>query len=113
MFKPETSFSSYQHKASRTRAVAPTPNVELSNYALGLVCEAGEVGDILKKVIFHGHDLDDEELKKELGDVLWYLSNICNVLGYSMEEIADLNITKLRERYPNGFNVNDSKNRKE
>lgn len=113
MFKPETSFSSYQHKASRTRSKSNMCNFELSNYALGLVCEAGEAGDIIKKVVYHGHDLDEYELKKELGDVLWYLANICNVLGYSLEEVADINITKLRERYPNGFNVNDSKNRKE
>ena len=80
MWKPETSFSSYQHKAGRTRAYGER-NVELSNYALGLVCEAGEAGDIIKKVVYHGHDLDEYELKKELGDVLWYLANICNVLG--------------------------------
>lgn len=109
----EMGLNDYQYYSSRTRAVAPTHNVELSNYALGLVCEAGEVGDILKKVIFHGHELDEEELKKELGDVLWYLSNICNVLGYPLQEVAEMNLEKLLNRYPHGFNVDDSKNRKE
>ena len=111
MCKSETSFSSYQDKASITRSKSNMRNFELSNYALGLVCEAGEAGDIIKKVVYHGHDLDEQELKKELGDVLWYLSNICNVLGYSLEDIAKMNIEKLKKRYPNGFNTKDSVNR--
>lgn len=102
------SFNEYQHDASRTRSKSIMRNFELSNYALGLVCEAGEAGDIIKKVVYHGHDLDEQELKKELGDVLWYLSNICNVLGYSLEDIAKMNIEKLKKRYPNGFNTKDS-----
>lgn len=107
----EMSFNKYQHDASRTRSKSNMRNFELSNYALGLVCEAGEAGDIIKKVVYHGHDLDEQELKKELGDVLWYLSNICNVLGYSLEDIAKMNMEKLKERYPNGFNTKDSVNR--
>ena len=106
----EMSIGSYQHKAGRTRAHGER-NVELSNYALGLVCEAGEVGDILKKVIYHGHNLDEHEIKKEIGDVLWYLANLCSVLGYNLEDIAQINLEKLYKRYPNGFNTNDSINR--
>lgn len=103
-------FALYQNKIERTRSFDDT---ELANYTLGLVCEAGEVGDIVKKVLFHGHDLDKEELIKELGDTLWYLGNVCNILDISLQEVAEKNIQKLKERYPFGFDKKDSANRKE
>jgi NTP pyrophosphatase (non-canonical NTP hydrolase) len=78
-----------------------------------MVCEAGEVGDILKKHIYHGHELDMDELKKEIGDVMWYMANLCNVLEIELDEIAIMNIEKLKKRYPNGFKVEDSVNREE
>lgn len=100
----------YQSSAGRTRNKNSN---ELANYALGMVCEAGEVGDILKKHMFHGHELDMDELKKEIGDVMWYMANICNVLEIELDEIAIMNIEKLNKRYPNGFKVEDSVNREE
>jgi NTP pyrophosphatase (non-canonical NTP hydrolase) len=104
----------YQQLAGRTRNThGGFVSLELGDYALGLVCEAGEAGDIIKKVVFHGHEINNEELKKELGDTLWYLANLCSVLGYSLEEVAEMNIEKLKKRYPQGFNVNDSINRTE
>ena len=105
-------FKEYQELSGRTRSNEYF-NREVLNYALGMVCEAGEVGDIIKKMMFHGHDEDPNELKKELGDTLWYLANLCSVLGYSLEEIAEMNIEKLKKRYPNGFDKFDSINRKE
>lgn len=98
----------YQKQVERTRNY---DNTELANYTLGLVCEAGEVGDIIKKHIYHQHDLDKEKIISELGDVMWYLNNICNVLDISIEEVAKSNIEKLIRRYPNGFSKNDSINR--
>lgn len=100
----------YQKQVERTRNY---DNTELGNYTLGLVCEAGEVGDIIKKHIYHQHDLDKEKIISELGDVMWYLNNICNVLDISIEEVAKSNIEKLMKRYPNGFSKNDSINRDE
>lgn len=80
---------------------------------LGLAGEAGEVADYLKKVYGHGHELDREVLKKELGDVLWYVSDLCSKFGFSMSEVAQLNVEKLKRRYPEGFSTVRSKNRNE
>lgn len=98
----------YQKKVERTRNFNDT---ELVNYSLGLVCEAGEFGDIIKKHLFQGHKLDREKVISELGDVMWYLNNICNVLDINIEDVANKNIEKLLKRYPNGFSKEGSMNR--
>lgn len=100
----------YQIASSRTRNKKEY-NVELSEYSLGMVCESGEAGDIIKKHLFHKHELDRDELIKELGDVLWYMANICSVLDIDLTDVATENIEKLKNRYPNGFNSFDSINR--
>lgn len=79
--------------------------------ALGLVGEAGEVADEIKKIIGHGHELNRDKLKKELGDVLWYIAALCNDLGFAMGDVAQANIDKLLVRYPDGFKQSDSINR--
>lgn len=81
------------------------------NYIIGLNGESGELSDYLKKHLFYGHELDKDELKKELGDVLHYLAGIATLYEISLEDVAETNITKLSKRYPNGFNVEDSKRR--
>ncbi|MGL5616797.1 MAG: nucleoside triphosphate pyrophosphohydrolase family protein [Sarcina sp.] len=101
-------FKEYQEKIEKTRNFKDT---ELANYALGLVCEAGEAGDILKKHLYHGHSLDLEKLKLELGDVMWYLGNLCNLLNIDLEEVAEKNIEKLEKRYPKGFSEKESRER--
>lgn len=70
---------------------------------LGLAGESGEFVDAIKKMVAHGHDVPDEVLQKELGDVLWYVAEICTAFGWSLEEVATANIIKLRKRYPEGF----------
>ena len=102
-------FESYQNKIERTRNFRDT---ELVNYTLGLVCESGEFGDIIKKHLYHGQDLDIEKIKLELGDIMWYIGNVCNVLNIELSEVAGKNIEKLEKRYPNGFSNEDSVNRK-
>lgn len=82
-----------------------------ANYALGLCGEAGEVADIIKKNVFHLHDLSVEEIKKEMGDTLHYLSGLATIFGFTLEDVATANIEKLRKRYPHGFNSTDSINR--
>lgn len=106
-------FNEYQEKAGRTRNIRIGTHAEAINYALGMVCEAGEVGDIIKKWGFHEHEFDKDELVKEIGDTMWYMANLCKVFDISMEEVAKKNITKLKKRYPRGFDVEDSINRKE
>lgn len=83
----------------------------LINGLMGLNGEAGEAIDILKKHLFQGHDLDREHLAKELGDVAWYLAVSADALGYSLEQILQMNIDKLRARYPDGFEAERSLHR--
>ena len=75
----------------------------LANYSLGLVEESGECGGHIKKHAFHGHELNVEEVKNELGDVLHYAAGLATMCGLSLESIANGNIAKLQRRYPKGF----------
>lgn len=88
----------------------PNPG-ELLNGALGLTGEAGETADMIKKYIFHGHELDREALVKELGDVCWYVALLCKAIDVSLEEVLTKNIDKLKARYPEGFSESASINR--
>lgn len=104
--------SVFNYSTSKNKKDLPNPG-ELLNGALGLTGESGEVSDMIKKHIFHGHDLDRDELIKELGDVCWYVALLCNAIGVSLDEVMTRNIDKLRERYPEGFSESASRNRKE
>lgn len=102
----------YQEAAMRTAPVSHTENM-LANCALGLTGEAGEAADLIKKHLFHGHNLDEVHLAKELGDVMWYVAVMAETIGYDLQTILEMNIEKLRERYPDGFDPEKSQNRKE
>jgi NTP pyrophosphatase (non-canonical NTP hydrolase) len=104
--------NTYQELALRT-AAALDARQRLLNAALGLCGEAGEFADTLKKAEFHGHELNTAELQKELGDVLWYAALACNALGVQMGDVMEANIAKLRQRYPEGFSAERSRNRGE
>jgi NTP pyrophosphatase (non-canonical NTP hydrolase) len=78
---------------------------------LGLTGEAGECADIIKKHLYHAHGLDLDKLRKEMGDVLWYLTFLCDVLGITLSELMEANAAKLRARYPTGFDTERSINR--
>ena len=94
-------FKTYQKKA---RLTAQYPNLGSNNIypTLGLVGETGEVAEKVKKVIRDKKGIFDDEskngIKKELGDVLWYLSNLCTEFNFSLEEIALQNLEKLKKR---------------
>ena len=83
----------------------------LINAVMGLCGEAGETIDIVKKHLFQGHGLDQEKLKKELGDIAWYLAEAATALDLELDEIFAANIEKLKKRYPEGFDTNRSVNR--
>jgi NTP pyrophosphatase (non-canonical NTP hydrolase) len=106
-------FGEYQKLAKRTANDKNEQKYKLANYSMGLSGEAGEVTDYLKKVVFHGHSMDTEKLKDELGDVLWYLSNLADVMGIDLDEVASRNIDKLKKRYPDGFSEEKSRSRDE
>lgn len=103
----------YQELAMRTWGQSrewPTER-RLTVSALGLTGEAGEVAELVKKHVGHGHTLDSEKVKKELGDVLWYVAALATTLGLSMEDVGAANIEKLKARYPEGFSSTASINR--
>lgn len=83
------------------------------NACLGLSGEVGEFNDMIKKWIFHEKPLEEEHAKKELGDVMWYVAMMCHSFGWDMDEILQMNVDKLKARYPGGFDVNKANNRKE
>ena len=98
-------FKTYQTKA---RITAKYPNLS-SNYiypTLGLVGEAGEVAEKVKKVIRDKNGVFDEKsktgIKKELGDVLWYISNLCAEFDFSLDDVALQNLEKLKIRAAKG-----------
>ncbi|MDV3427036.1 MAG: nucleoside triphosphate pyrophosphohydrolase family protein [Bacillota bacterium] len=101
----------YQNEMLRTAGDISLNNENLTLGALGISGEAGEVTDYIKKVVFHGHKLEKEKIILELGDVLWYLSYISKVIDVPLEKIADMNIEKLKKRYPEGFSQEKSINR--
>lgn len=81
--------------------------------ALGLTGEAGEVADLVKKANYQGHILDKDAIMKELGDVAWYIALACQGLGVTMQEVFQMNVDKLKKRYPDGFDAWMSRNRTE
>ncbi|MGM9857954.1 MAG: nucleoside triphosphate pyrophosphohydrolase family protein [Bacilli bacterium] len=105
-------FNSYQEFAY-SLASDKCKEQPILNGVLGLAGESGECADIVKKHLFQGHDLNQEKLMDELGDVLWYIAITAKGLGYSLEDIAKHNYDKLSARYPLGhFRAEDSINRK-
>lgn len=98
-------FNDYQRAALRTANTGPerARRDRLANWALGLIGEAGEIAEDMKKHLYHEHELDHDALVKELGDVLWYLAVLAQEVGVELEEVATTNIAKLRLRYPDGF----------
>ncbi|MDA8224267.1 MAG: nucleoside triphosphate pyrophosphohydrolase family protein [Desulfitobacterium hafniense] len=105
-------FDQYQASSSRTDNYADQKEA-ITNFAFGICGEAGEIVDLVKKVIFHGHPIDKEKFKYEIGDQLWYLARMAEWVGLTLEEVAEANINKLMVRYPNGFSQEKSINRSE
>ena len=85
--------------------------------ALGLTAESGEFTEIVKKMVLQGKPYNEDNIfhmKRELGDICWYLAQACMALDTSFDEIVEMNVEKLKKRYPGGeFDVHKSENRKE
>jgi len=109
-------FDTYQDLALRTASAESLVDsgTMLNAAALGLNGEAGEIADHVKKVMFHGHPLDDatrDKIAREIGDILWYCAMGARGLGLGLGEIAEMNVEKLKKRYPEGFSSDRSLNR--
>ena len=101
----------YQVLAARTAGAGGSGERRLMVSALGLAGEAGEFANLVKKFTAHGHAVDLHALADELGDVLWYIAEAASSCGLNLGEIANQNVTKLSERYPEGFDEERSRNR--
>lgn len=111
----------YQHKALRTEAdpfkikdrlrESNLRQVRLLVATLGLTSDAGEVAGLVQKSIEYGRNLDMDKLKEELGDCLWRLVQAADAAGFTMEEVMQANLSKLKARYPDGYSDERANNR--
>jgi NTP pyrophosphatase (non-canonical NTP hydrolase) len=97
--------------------VTGTNTSQLLTAALGLTAESGEFTEVVKKILFQGKPYTEENIfhmKRELGDICWYLAQACMALDTSFDEVIEMNVDKLMKRYPGGnFDVHYSENRQE
>jgi NTP pyrophosphatase (non-canonical NTP hydrolase) len=111
----ENAFTFYQRNAASTsrggHSFDDPRHARVAIASMGLAGETGELIDMLKKWVGHGHELDLGEVEKELGDILWYISEIATILDLRLAQIAEKNEAKLSARYPEGFSVERSRNR--
>lgn len=105
-------FEDYQVDAARTINYDLKPSEQGKHALHGMVGEIGELHSIYQKR-YQGHEFDVDHAKKELGDLLWFIAEYCTSHGWMMDEIAQMNIEKLKARYPEGFESDKSLNRKE
>jgi NTP pyrophosphatase (non-canonical NTP hydrolase) len=104
----------YQIETGITNCNKDNYNKNLINCVFGIVGESGEIIDLLKKHLFQSHSLDIKKLKEEIGDLFWYLSELCNIFNFKFKTIQEENIEKLRLRYPDAeFKIEDSIKRRD
>ena len=116
-----TSAPSTDYAALMTRLTAleaeNADTCKLLTAALGLTAEAGEFTEVVKKIVFQGKPYNEENIfhmKRELGDICWYLAQAFMALDADFDEILEMNVDKLKARYPGGeFDVHKSENRAE
>lgn len=102
----------YQKLAARTMNGDFVPREQGMHALFGMVGEIGEIHSVYQK-LYQGHDFDVNHLKSELGDLLWFIAEYCTSHGWDLDEIMQMNIDKLKKRYPEGFEVDRSLNREE
>lgn len=102
----------FQELSTRTMNEELTFEQKVSNMIFGINGEVGEVTDVLKKHLYHGHTLDVDHLEEEIGDVMFYIVNLATLFDLDMTEVLQINIDKLRKRYKEKFTVEESVNRK-
>ena len=114
--KPSKEFSEFADRLNDLK-IQGFPTERLLTAAVGMSAEAGEFTEIIKKIVFQGKPVNEENLfhlKRELGDIMWYVSQACLGLDISLEEVIQMNFEKLSARYPEGaFTIERSENRVE
>lgn len=95
-------FKEYQRLAQRTEKTLPLPQA-LQHGMLGIITEAGELGDTIKKSVIYEKPLDFNNVEEEIGDLLWYIAVVANACGINLEDCAVKNIEKLWKRYPEKY----------
>ncbi len=108
-------FDEYQKRALKTKVVNPDPAMDKTILAMGISGEAGGVLEKWKKIVAYKKGVitkaELEDLKKELGDVVWYIATFAQSLGLSFEEIIQLNVSKLQDREKRGVIKGQGDNR--
>lgn len=100
----------YQENSKRTNAILDSNYQDMTaiHMVMGMTTEVGEITDVYKKNLAYGKPVDLVNVREEIGDLMWYISQLCNYYGWDLEEILQTNIDKLRSRFPNKFNGNDA-----
>ena len=115
-----TSSESKDYAAFDKRVFELTESVpveRLLTAALGICAEGGEFTEVVKTIVFQGKPVNEDNIfhmKRELGDIMWYVAQACMALDTTFDEVIEMNVEKLKARYPGGeFDVHFSENRKE
>lgn len=104
----EMTANEYQRLAARTINQSLTEAETEAHALYGMAAEVGELLELYQKR-YQGHELEPEHVKKELGDICWMLAEFCTVNGWALGDIMQMNIEKLKKRYPAGFDADHSK----
>ena len=114
--EPSKDFAQLLKRLSELEAEADCDTPHLLTAAFGLCAESGEFTEVVKKIILQGKPYNEENvfhMKRELGDICWYIAQACMALDTTFDEIIEMNVEKLKARYPGGeFDVHKSENRK-
>lgn len=98
----------YQKLAMRTCSFSKPEKDDMIRHAVfGLASEAGEVAGIFQKM-YQGHEVAADHVRKELGDCLWMIAELCEAFGFCLDDVMATNIKKLQSRYPDGFEAGRS-----
>ena len=100
----------YQRQASRTMNWGLTDWENKMHALHGMVSELGEIHGIYQKV-YQGHEDTETHTKREVGDLMWFVAEFCTANGWSLGAICEMNIEKLKNRYPLGFDAERSRHR--
>ncbi len=103
----------YQKESSRTNAPLNDRYNQMTSLhmLMGMMTEVGELTDQFKKNLAYGKEIDWINVKEEIGDLMWYISEFANTHNFDIEEILETNIAKLQKRFPEKFTAQDAINR--